>query len=363
MRIKTLIVLFIIMLIFPHNSFAEVESSDSKYNEFLKISENYNSYNIEADKLIFNPDQVLNKIFNIILYNLKDVLKSLSKTFLVMFSIIAVLSFVETFLTSEVIGKTVNFSAFVLCSVIICNIFETTAEIGMNCIHSIREYMNISFPVYVSILAGSGYTTASVAMRSIYIIFSNISVIVIDSVIIPALYLSAILGISSGISSLAELRKLSKTIIKISKFLIGIMLILFSTVLAFTGFITSSSDGILIKTAKLAVSNFVPLVGNCLSDTLNSVVYTSVLLKNMTGYIGVIIIIFAVLSPVIKFFVISVVFKLLSIFSSFLTDDSLEDIFDICTSVISVFMSVLIFISVIYILMFGTIIAIGGSGG
>ena len=101
-------------------------------------------------------------------------------------------------------------------------------------------------------------------------------------------------------------------------------------------------------------------MGNCLSDTLNSVVNTSVLLKNMAGYIGTIIIVLFVLSPIIKFFVVSILFKLLSIFSSFLTDDGFVDIFDICTSVISVFMSVLIFISVMYVLMFGTVIAIGG---
>lgn len=360
MKHKTFIILFVIMLVFPHNSFAEAESANSKYKEFLNISDSYNLYNIKADNLITNAPDVLNKIFNIIAYTLKDVSKNLVKTFLVMFSIVIILSYAESLLTSNIIAKTVDFSAFVLCSVIICNIFEITANIGMSCIHSIREYMNISFHVYISVLSGSGYTSASVAMRSIYIIFSNISVIVIDSVIIPALYLAAILAISSGISSLSELRKLSKTIIKISKFLIGIMLILFSSVITFTGFLSSASDGIIIKTAKLAVSNFVPLVGNCLSDTLNSVVNTSVLLKNMAGYIGTIIIILFVLGPIIKFFVVSILFKLLSIFSSFLTDDGFVDIFDICTSVISVFMSVLIFISVMYVLMFGTVIAIGG---
>ena len=173
------------------------------------------------------------------------------------------------------------------------------------------------------------------------------------------MYISAILAISSGLSYSKEVIKISKIVIKVCKFVIGIMLIFFSSVIAFSGLASSASDSILIKSAKLAVTNFVPLVGSCLSDTLNSIIHTSVLLKNMAGYIGMIIITLIVLGPVLKFVVVSILFKLLSAISSLVSNEVFSDVFEVCENVLGVYCSVLIFLTVIYILMFGIIATMG----
>ena len=219
--------------------------------------------------------------------------------------------------------------------------------------------MNIAFPGYITLLAGSGYFSSATTFKGIFIIISNLMAVLIDNIIIPALYIATILGISSGVSKSKEINKISKLIIKTIKYLIGIILTVFSSVITFAGFASSVTDGLAIKTAKYAVTNFVPIVGNCLSDTLNSLINTTVLLKNTAGYIGIFIIMFIVLSPIVKFLVASTIFKVLSLAASLLSDEGMSDILETSGNVLTTFGSMLIFLSAIYILIFGVVASLG----
>lgn len=359
MKYKLIIIIFVIIIIVsePINSLCAPENS--AYKSFLESSNLFNIYNIEFDDFKSDFSMALYKIVDIFLMELKNVFDGVLKTFITMLLIVVMLSFSDSLFVSRNICEMVTFTCYIFCSLLICRVFEIVASVGIDSIHNIREYMNISFPAYVTILSGMGYNSSSFVMHSVYIVFSNITSIAIDSVIVPALYISAILAVSSGVSYSKEISKISKIIIKVCKFTISIMLILFTSVITFSGLASSASDGVLIKTAKLAVTNFVPLVGSCLSDTLNSIVNTSVLLKNVAGYIGMIIIILIVLGPILKFFIISVLFRLLSIISSFISDQTFSDVFEVCGNVLSVYGSILIFLTVIYILMFGIIATMG----
>lgn len=359
MKYRFIILIFSIFLIFtePINSLSA--STNDAYNSFIESSNTFNIYNLEINDYISCFPSVLNQFINIFFGELKSIFVDISGLLITLFITVVILSISDSFFVSDNIRDTVIFSCYIFCSLLICKSFDVIARVGSDSIHNIREYMNISFPAYAAILSGTGYNNSSFIMRSVYIIFSNISSIAVDSIIIPCLYVAAILAISSGVSHSNEIRKISKMIIKVCKFIIGIMLIFFTSVITFSGLASSASDGILIKTAKLAVSNFVPLVGSCLSDTLNSIVHTSVLLKNMAGYIGMIIILMMVIEPVLKFFVVSILFKSLSLLASFISDDTFSDIFEVCGNVLSVYGSILIFLTVIYILMFGIIAIMG----
>ncbi|MBQ6893989.1 MAG: hypothetical protein IJN40_00675 [Clostridia bacterium] len=342
---------------FPSQTFSK--SAEDTYDFFVDASEHFNLYSLNLDNIIFDITATFNSFIRIITGEIKDTLYYLLQDFSGVFFIILIISIADSFLSSATLGKTVNLSGYIICSFFICKAFECVADIGVQSVHNIREYMNISFPAYISILSGMGYGGSSIVMKSVYLIFSNISAILVDEFIIPMLYFSAILSVSSGISGLSEIKKLSKTIIKTSRFVIGVLLIVFSAVISFSGFVASASDGVLIKTAKLAVTSFVPLVGNCLSETINSLISTTALLKNMAGYIGMIVILMIVLKPLIRFMIISVVFRLLSLLSSFITDGDFSEVFDVCSDVLSIYGSILIFLYIIYTLMFGIIITAG----
>ena len=66
------------------------------------------------------------------------------------------------------------------------------------------------------------------------------------------------------------------------------------------------------KTAKAAVSTFIPVVGKILGDTVDSVIGCGNILKNSVGIIGIIVIIGIVLIPIIKIGILWFSFKLTS---------------------------------------------------
>ena len=75
---------------------------------------------------------------------------------------------------------------------------------------------------------------------------------------------------------------------------------------------SSSVDGLTSKTAKAAVSNFIPVVGKIMGDTVETVIGCSNILKNSVGAIGIIIVLGIVLAPIIKIFVLWISFQLTS---------------------------------------------------
>ena len=71
-------------------------------------------------------------------------------------------------------------------------------------------------------------------------------------------------------------------------------------------------DGMTAKTAKAAVSNFIPVVGKILGDSVDSIIGCGNILKNAVGVIGVLILAGIVILPILKLSILWVSFYVLS---------------------------------------------------
>lgn len=88
------------------------------------------------------------------------------------------------------------------------------------------------------------------------------------------------------------------------------MLTIFVGLLSLEGTLSSSVDGLTAKTAKAAVSNFIPVVGKVLGDSIDTVIGCASILKNAVGIVGVIIIIGICATPIIKLAIITITYHL-----------------------------------------------------
>ncbi len=104
----------------------------------------------------------------------------------------------------------------------------------------------------------------------------------------------------SKVSSKIQVDKLSKFFNFTVVWILGIVLTLFVGVISIEGSLSSTVDGITAKTTKVAVSNFIPVVGKILGDAVDTVIGCSNILKNAVGIIGVIVIIGICILPIIK---------------------------------------------------------------
>ena len=122
----------------------------------------------------------------------------------------------------------------------------------------------------------------------------------INTILIPATLISIALSIISNISDKVQIDKLPKFINSSVVWCLGIALTIFVGVSSLEGSITNGVDGLTVKTTKAAVSNFIPIVGKILGDSLDTVMSCSNILKNAVGIVGVIVIISICISPIIK---------------------------------------------------------------
>lgn len=66
---------------------------------------------------------------------------------------------------------------------------------------------------------------------------------------------------------------------------LGIVLTIFVGILSLEGTLTSSVDGITIKTTKAVVTSTIPVVGKLLGETVDAVLGCSNILKNAIGFV------------------------------------------------------------------------------
>lgn len=122
----------------------------------------------------------------------------------------------------------------------------------------------------------------------------------ISSVLLPLILIGTALGIISKVSDKVQIGKISKYFKTSTIWVLGILLTLFVGILSLEGTLSSSVDGITAKTAKAAVSNFIPVVGKILGDAVDTVIGCSNILKNAVGLVGVIVVIGICILPIIK---------------------------------------------------------------
>lgn len=119
---------------------------------------------------------------------------------------------------------------------------------------------------------------------------------------------STALGIISQISDKIQIDKLSKFLKSSGVWALGVLITLFVGVASLESSLTNSVDGVTSKTAKAAVSGFIPVVGKILGDAVETVIGCSGILKNALGVIGVIIIIGICITPIIKLTVLMAIY-------------------------------------------------------
>lgn len=142
----------------------------------------------------------------------------------------------------------------------------------------------------------------------------------------------------------------------------GIVLTILVGVLSLEGSLTSSVDGITAKTAKAAVSNFIPVVGKILGDAVDTVIGCSNILKNAVGIVGVIVVIGICLMPIIKLAILTITYYVTSAVIQPIADDKIVSLLSGMGDTFKVLLGMLIAVAVMLIIGITLVIKISNSG-
>ncbi|HHU42908.1 MAG: stage III sporulation protein AE [Bacillota bacterium] len=173
-----------------------------------------------------------------------------------------------------------------------------------NTINDMDTLMGIVFPILITLTAALGGAGSVAVYQPMMAVLTTVILKIINIFIMPLFMASVIFGMVGNLSSNVKLEKLTAATKSIAEWSLGIIFSLFVAVLTAQGVTGAAFDSVSVKSAKFALSSYVPILGGYLSEGFDLVMASCVLIKNALGLCSIIILMFIVFVPVIKILVL-----------------------------------------------------------
>ena len=187
-------------------------------------------------------------------------------------------------------------------------------------IHSVSEYNKLLLPVMTASLAAQGATMTSAALYTGTVIMNSVLSIVITKVITPMLYTYTAIGIVSAVVDEVILQQLLSFMKWLITWLLKIVVYVFTGYMGITGVVSGTIDAATMKATKLAISGFVPVIGNIISDASEAVLVGAAIVKNSIGIFGATVVIAICITPFLRVGIQYLLLKMTSGVSSLYAD-------------------------------------------
>ncbi len=214
-----------------------------------------------------------------------------------------------------------------------------------NTINYIGNLVEIMSPIMLSLMVAVGGKVSASIYSPTVTFLTTIIINVMLAVVIPLVIISAIFSIISNFSQTIKLNKFSECANGIIKWVIGIVITVFTIFLSIQGIASATIDGVSIKAAKYAISNSIPIVGGFLRDGFDVFVAGSVLIKNSIGIASVIALLYTIISPVLNMVALSILLKLVAAVGELFSEEKISNVCIILSKSLTYFIAVTLIVA------------------
>lgn len=374
-KIITIIVMVLIVFL-SNSSYANdnqtiiEQQEEFKIQDFIKNAEKFtgeffedidiNEILNDAIKGEVDNSTLLKKILNILGKEVTTNIKSLV-SILAIILIHSILKSISESLENNNISKLIYYVQYILIVTVIMSNFTDIIKLVQDTTGNLIGFMNALVPLLITLMMYTGSITTSSVVEPIILFMINFIGNIIQNLIIPFVLVLTSLVIISKISDKVHIDKLSKFFKSGIVWFLGVVLTVFVGVVSLEGTLSSSVDGITAKTTKAVVSSAIPVVGKILGDAVDTVLGCGIVLKNAVGLVGVVIVIGICIMPILKLFVLSVSYKLLSTVVQPIADEKIIDLLEQIGDIFKIFLGILCAIS--FMLIIGTTLVLKISNG
>ena len=374
-KIITIIVMVLIVFL-SNSSYANdnqtiiEQQEEFKIQDFIKNAEKFtgeffedidiNEILNDAIKGEVDNSTLLKKILNILGKEVTTNIKSLV-SILAIILIHSILKSISESLENNNISQLIYYVQYILIVTVIMSNFTDIIKLVQDTTGNLIGFMNALVPLLITLMMYTGSITTSSVVEPIILFMINFIGNIIQNLIIPFVLVLTSLVIISKISDKVHIDKLSKFFKSGIVWFLGIVLTVFVGVVSLEGTLSSSVDGITAKTTKAVVSSAIPVVGKILGDAVDTVLGCGIVLKNAVGLVGVVIVIGICIMPILKLFVLSVSYKLLSTVVQPIADEKIIDLLEQIGDIFKIFLGILCAIS--FMLIIGTTLVLKISNG
>ena len=208
------------------------------------------------------------------------------------------------------ISSLLNTICYCVVLVVSLKTLSHVASDTLQAVSSMQYVMQAVFPISITLLSAVGCTSASGGLALSMSMVSNLIVNIVSLMILPMFSASMILAIVGNLSDNVKLSRLRSGVHSLASWIIGVVFGVFSILITAQSVVAGSIDNVVVRSAKMALSGYVPILGQYLSDGVDIVFTTTIMLKNAVGVGGLVILVVSLLVPLVKVIVLSLAFRI-----------------------------------------------------
>ena len=350
---KKIIILIFLMLI-PLNVFAyevpQMEGED-KFNETVQ----------EVVDGSFKPSP--SGVFNFLTDSIVKEIRESAADIIILLSV-AAMSGVVGALTGAFGekggGEAAFFACFTLMSTAALRCFNTAITYGTEVIDAMSLFINKLTPLLMITLIACGKVTSASTFHPVLSAAVYVISIIIRNCLVPLVTFSAILSVAGNVNNKMQISNFTKVVRSVSRWLMAAVITIFTGISAVYGFSAPALDAVSAKAIKFAVGSMVPVVGSFLSDTLETVISGTKLMKNAVGVSGIVVMCVICAVPVIKIGVMQLMLKAAAAVAEPLTDSRISKMLWEMSEAVTTVFGIVVMVAVLFMVNISIIIAATG---
>jgi stage III sporulation protein AE len=183
-------------------------------------------------------------------------------------------------------------------------------------------------PPLTALMASSGSPGASAALNPMSTFLIGALQQAVTVILVPLALGVTALGIAENFNKSLNLEGITDFVKKTFTYLCGILITVMLGTLVVQGVMAKSLDSITVKTAKYAMKNMIPIAGGFFSDTFDTVMACSGLMKNALGVMGMLILASMALAPMLDMLVFILSLRLCGALSKLAGEGEKNSVFD-----------------------------------
>lgn len=177
-------------------------------------------------------------------------------------------------------------------------------------ITTMTDRMDKLLPLLLTLLTALGGHASSAFLHPMVVAASGSMVFLAREVILRLVMCTCAVTAVNHLSDRMHLTRMAQLLRSAVCWMLGVSFTVFLGAMSLQGMCSASIDGVVIRAAKYAVDNFVPVVGGMFSDTMDTLVGCTLIVKNALGVCAVLALLGILLGPLMRTLAVVFVMKL-----------------------------------------------------
>ena len=256
---------------------------------------------------------------------------------------------------TQSISKMVHLVCMGVVIVLVVGVVKNVYDVSTHCINLMTSQMSILFPILLTLLTGLGSVVTVGIYKPVVALLTTGVMSILKYVVYPIFLLSFVFVILDNLSDTIKLKKMTNFLHSSFKWIVGFVFTLFGGFLTIQGISAGKYDKISLTATRFAMKSYVPIIGGYLSDGLDYVMLTGIIIKNAVGVAGLLIMLGTILIPIITILVLKLGLQLVAGVIDIMGDSKVSGMCEDISKILVYLIVVILAIAFMYTLSVGLI--------